>query len=205
MPDQKKQRGDRFTIHQSMFVRSLRPVLDMPLMAMISPAQIALLLNAYWEGIAKILPEPFDPAGNPRDYVIQQNQGVVVLHDVLPWVIEVIPAGGRSLTDPIAYADVMQDLPTLSSEIMSNHRAAPVSGAAFWLSGAAGMASQFNGDAGRKCLFVHVRALIPVPPEGLEIQDRLLGQGCRGPQLLGRPDNRTIFPDGSRKAQSRTP
>lgn len=168
-PGQKRKRGDRFTIHQTVFVRSLRPVLDMSLMAKVRPAQIALLLNAYWDGIAKILPEPFDPGGSPKNYVIQQNQGAVALHHVLPWVIEVLPAWGKSLTDPIAYADVMHDLPTLSDEIMSNRGAAPVSGATFWLSGSAGMASQFSGDAGCKRLSVHLRALIPRPPEGLEI------------------------------------
>jgi len=141
----------------------------MLLLAKVRPKQIALLLNAYWDGIAKILPEPFDPAGSPKNYVIQQNQGAVALHYVLPWVIEVLPAWGKSLTDPIAYADVMHDLPTLSGEIMSNRGAAPVSGATFWLSGSAGMASQFSGDAGCKRLSVHLRALIPRPPEGLEI------------------------------------
>ncbi|MGQ0774041.1 MAG: hypothetical protein ACT4NY_06430 [Pseudonocardiales bacterium] len=168
-PGQKIKRGDQFTIYQTVFVRSLRPVLDMPLMANVGPEQIALLLNAYWDGIAKIMPEPFDSAGNPKNYVIQQNQGAVVLHYVLPWVIEVLPAQGKSLTDPIAYADAMHNLPTLSGEIMSDHRAAPVSGVKFWLSGSAGMASQFSGDAGCKRLSVHLRALIPRPPEGLEI------------------------------------
>lgn len=152
-----------------MFARSLRPLLDMPIMAKIRPAQIALLLNAYWDGIAKVLPEPFDPANNPKDYVIQKGQGAAVLHCVLPQVIEVIPSWGRSLADPISYADAMHDLPTLSGEIMTDHGATPVSGAKFWLSGSAGVAAQFSGDAGRKRLSVHVRALIPRPPEGLEI------------------------------------
>ncbi|MGH3942665.1 MAG: hypothetical protein ACRDTG_29395 [Pseudonocardiaceae bacterium] len=168
-PGQKRSSGERFTIHQTVFVRTLRPVLDMPLLAKVRPTQIALLLNSYWDGIAKILPEPFDPAGDPKNYVIQQNQGAVALHHVLPWVIEVLPAWGRSLTDPIAYADVMHDLPTLGGEIIRNHGASPVPGATFWLSGSAGMASQFSDDAGRKRLLSHLRALIPRPPKGLEI------------------------------------
>lgn len=88
---------------------------------------------------------------------------------------------------------------------MSDQGAAPVSGMAFWFSGAMGMPLRFSGDARCKCLFVHLRALIPIPFEGLKNQGRLLGQVCGAPQLLGRPENRTILPDGSRKAQSRTP
>jgi hypothetical protein len=171
-PDQKAHRDDRFTIHQSVFVRSLRPLLDMPIMARIKPTQIALLLNSYWDGIAKVLPEPFDPANNPGNWVIQKCQGATVLHGVLPQVVAVVPAQGRSLVDSMAYADVMHDLPTLSGEIMTDHGVEPVSGAEFWLSGSAGAAAQFSGDAGHRRLFSHVQTLIPRPPEGLEIEHR---------------------------------
>lgn len=40
-------------------------------------------LNAYWTGIAQILPEPFDPANNPKDYAIQKGQGTIALHRVV--------------------------------------------------------------------------------------------------------------------------
>jgi len=72
-PDRKPHHQDRVTIRQSVFVRSLRPLLDLPIMARIKPAQIALLLNSYWHGIAKVLPEPFDPTANPRDYVDRKS------------------------------------------------------------------------------------------------------------------------------------
>lgn len=169
-PNQKAHRYDRFTIRQSAFARSLRPLLDMPIMARIKPAQIALLVNSYWSGIAKVLPEPFDPANDPGNYVIQQSQGAAVLHGVLPRVVEVVPAHGRSLADRMAYAEVMHDLPTLSGEIMTDHGAEQVSGGKFWLSGSGGVASQFSGEAGRRNLFAHVEALIPRPAEGLEIE-----------------------------------
>ncbi|HEU0090425.1 MAG TPA: hypothetical protein VFQ77_22660 [Pseudonocardiaceae bacterium] len=141
----------------------------MPLLTNAKPGQIALLLNAYWEGIAKVLPEPFHPAVNPQSYVIQKEQGATVLHSVLPQVIEVIPSWGRSLADVIAYADIMHDLPTLSGEIMTVHGVELVSGAGFWLSGSAGVASQFSGDAGRERLAAEVRTLIPRPAAGLEL------------------------------------
>lgn len=166
-PNQKGKRSDRLTIPQAGFVRSLRPLLDMPLMAKAEPTKIAQLINAYWEGIAEVLPEPFDHANNPKDYAIQKGQGTIALHRVLPQVIEVLRATGESLGNPKAYAEVMKDLPKLTGEIIAEDGPLPVTGAEFWLSGSEGVASQFSGDAGRKRLSVHIRALLPRPAEGL--------------------------------------
>lgn len=166
-PNQKGKKSDQLTIPQAGFVRSLRPLLDMPLMAKADPAKIAQLLDAYWQGIAKVLPEPFDPVNNAKDYAIQKGQGTIALHRVLPQVIEVARAQGHSLADADAYADIMKDLPKLSGEIVTEDGPEPVSGAEYWLSGPKGAASQFSGDAGRKRLSVHIRALIPRPAEGL--------------------------------------
>ncbi len=91
-PNQKGKKSDQLTIPQAGFVRSLRPLLDMPLMAKAEPAKIAMVLQAYWEGIAQVLPEPFDPVNNPKDYAIQKGQGTIALHRVLPQVIEVLRA-----------------------------------------------------------------------------------------------------------------
>lgn len=164
-PEQKGKRAARFTIRQEVFVRSLRPILDMALMANAKPAQIALLLNAFWDGIANVLPELFDRAHDANDYVIQQSQGTTVLHSVLPRVIEVIPAQGRSLADRLAYADVMHELPALSGEVMTDRGPEPVSGATFWLSGPAGAASQFSGTEGCRHLSGRVQALLPRSPK----------------------------------------
>ncbi len=166
-PNVKGKRSDHLTIPQAGFVRSLRPLLDMPLMAKAEPAKIAQLLNAYWEGIAEVLPEPFDHNHNPKDFAIQKGQGTIALHRVLPQVIEVVRARGNSLAAPKAYAEVMEDLPRLTGEIVTDDGPAPVTGADYWLSGPHGAASQFSGDAGRKRLAVHIRAHIPRPAEGL--------------------------------------
>ncbi|MGH3935178.1 MAG: hypothetical protein ACRDS1_09415 [Pseudonocardiaceae bacterium] len=76
-------------------------------------------------------------------------------------------AQSHSLADPKAYAEVTKDLPKLTGEIITEDGPVPVTGAEFWLSGSEGAASQFSGDAGRKRLSVHIRALIPRPAEGL--------------------------------------
>ena len=166
-PNQKLRRSDTLTIPQAQFVRSLRPLLDMPLMARAEPAKIAQLINAYWQGIASVLPEPFLRGTNPKDYAIQKGQGAVALHRVLPQAIESIRSRGESLNDPTAYAEVMKDLPTLSGEIITEAGPVPVQGPEFWRSGSEGVASQFSGDAGRKRLSVLIRQLMPKPAEDL--------------------------------------
>jgi hypothetical protein len=167
-PGQRRKRDDGFTIRQAVFIRTLRPLLDIPLIAHATAAQIAVLVNAYWDGIATVLPDPFAPATDPRSYVIQQDPGATVLHSVLPQVIEVLPSWGRSLADPSAYADVLHDLPTLSGEVVTGNGVERVSDAPFWRSGPAGAVSQFS-DVGRTRLSADVRALIPRPAQGLEI------------------------------------
>ncbi len=104
---------------------------------------------------------------HPKEYAIQKGQGTIALHRVLPQVIEVVRAQGQSLADPKAYAEVMKDLPQLNGEIITEDGPVPVRGANYWLSGPFGVASQFSGDAGRKRLSVHIRALLPRPAEGL--------------------------------------
>ncbi len=166
-PNQKPRRTDGLTIPQAQFVRSLRPVLDMPLMAKADPVKIAELINAYWQGIASVLPEPFLPGTNPKEYAIQKGQGAVALHRVLPQAIETIRSRGESLNDPTAYAEVVKNLPNLSGEVVTETGPVPVSGAEFWKSGPDGVASQFSGDAGRKRLSVLIRQLLPKPAEEL--------------------------------------
>jgi DGQHR domain-containing protein len=166
-PNEKVRRSDTLTIPQAQFVRSLRPLLDMPLMARAEPVKIAQLISAYWQGIASVLPEPFLPGSNPKEYAIQKGQGTVALHRVLPQAIETIRSRGESLNDPAAYAEVMRNLPSLSGEIVTDRGPVPVSGPDFWRSGPEGVASQFSGDAGRKRLSVLIRQQMPKPAEEL--------------------------------------
>lgn len=171
-PHQKSACGDGFTIRRSSFIRSLRPVLDMPLMAVAKPgpAQLALLVKSYWDGIATVLPEPFDPANDPRRYTIQQEQGAMVLHSVLPRLIEVLPSCGKRLDDSSAYAELLHDMPTLRDEISADQSPVVVSGAAFWRSGPDGGAWQFRGDVERAQLCARLRAFIStVVPAGAAV------------------------------------
>lgn len=169
-PNQRKQRSDRLTITQGQFVRSLRPVLELPLLVKAQPADIASIVNAYWTGIAEVLPEPFDSTNSPKDFFIQKGTGVVALHSVMSGAIEVLRARGERLADSKAYASVMERLPDLKAEVLDEDGVAyAVAGGNFWRSGISGVASQFNGDAGRKRLGVTIRYLMPSPAEELQL------------------------------------
>ncbi len=162
-PNQKKSRGDDLVIPQAQFVRSLKPVLDMPLLKRADAKTIANILNAYWQGIQQVLPEPFT---KPADYVIQKGQGAIALHRVLPQVIEVVRSKSKGLADPNAYAEVMADLPTLSGEFVEQDGNTVVrSGEDFWRVGS--VASGFSGDAGRRRLGILVQTVLPKPSDEL--------------------------------------
>ncbi len=166
----KKERKDRLTLNKAQFIRSLQPVLAMPAFQKAEAAVIAKVLDAYWRGIAQVLPEPFDKSNDPKKWVIQKGPGAIAFHRVLPQVIEVLRAKGERLGDANAYAEVLKDLPNLSGEIVyEDGTSATVTGSDFWLAGPEGVASQWTGDAGRKRLAVRVQALLPKPSEILNV------------------------------------
>lgn len=163
-PNQRKERNDRLTINLAQFIRSLRPVLAMDVFNQQDAVTIARVLNAYWSGIARVLPEPFHPDNNPKDWVIQKGPGAISLHAVFPTVAEVLRSNGNRLGDEDAYAEVLDRLPELEGEVIrEDGQVVLLSGADFWLSGPSGVASQFTGDAGRKRLGGRILALIPRP------------------------------------------
>src|SRR5690606_32923088 len=98
---------------------SLRPVLAMDVFNQQDASTIAQVLNAYWSGIARVIPDPFDLDRNPKDWVIQKGPGAISLHAVFPTVAEVLRSRGDRLGDPSAYADVLSRLPELEGEIIN--------------------------------------------------------------------------------------
>ncbi len=163
-PNQKKVRNDGLTIPQAQLVRSLKPVLDMALLKRADAATVAKLVNAYWEGIAQVLPEPFEATTNPSDWVIQKGPGATALHRILTQVIEVIRAQGKPLGDPASYADVLENIKNLTGDkVIEDGSIIPTSGADFWRVGSA--ASAYTGDSGRKRLALRIQALLPKPTD----------------------------------------
>lgn len=166
----KKIRADKLTLNSAQFVRSLQPVLGMPVFKKAEAKQIATVLDAYWDGIAQVLPEPFEASIDPKKFVIQKGPGAIAFHRVLPQVIEVLRARGERLGDADAYARVLKDLPSLSGEIVTEDGLSQiVTGVDFWKSGPEGVASQWTGDAGRKRLAVRIQQVLPRPSNDLNL------------------------------------
>ena len=132
----KKLRSDNLTINSAQFIRSLQPVLAMPAFKKAEAKQVATVLDAYWKGIAQVMPEPFEASADPKKYVIQKGPGAIAFHRVLPQVVEVLRGRGERLGDPDAYARALKDLPTLSGEIVTEDGDTRiVTGANFWKAG----------------------------------------------------------------------
>ncbi|MCY3886927.1 MAG: DGQHR domain-containing protein [Chloroflexi bacterium] len=169
-PNTRRKPNDRLTVTQAQFVKSLRPVLNMPLLQKAPAATVARVVDAYWAGIAQIFPSLFAPDGNPKDYVIQKGAGVTAFHRVLPFAIETLRARGQGLGIPEAYAEVMSRLPELSGEIFDDDGTpSTIHGSEFWRSGSQGVAGQFSGEAGYKRLASRIQALMPKPSEEITL------------------------------------
>ena len=165
-PNTRRKPNDRLTVTQAQFVKSLRPVLNMPLLQKASATTVAGVVDAYWEGIAKIFPRLFSAEASPKDYVIQKGAGVTAFHRVLPFAIETLRARNERLGDSDAYAAVMSKLPELAGDVFDEDgTASTVSGPEFWLSGSQGVAGQFTGEAGYRRLASRIQALMPKPSE----------------------------------------
>ena len=161
----RKRKGDGVVMPMPQFVRSLKPVLDMPLLKRADALTIANVINAYWLGIAKVLPEPFQ--GDPEAFVIQKGPGAIALHRVLPQVVEVLRSQGKKLGDPGPYAEVMASLPDLSGTTVIDGHQVTIDGTEFWRVGS--VATGFSGDAGRRRLALLIQSLIPKPSDAIEL------------------------------------
>jgi len=160
----RKKRGDGSIMPMPQFVRSLKPVLDMPLLKRADPLTVANVINAFWLGVAKVLPEAFE---NPEGYQIQKGQGTVALHRVFPQVIEVVRSRGGKLGEPNSYAEVLADLPALNGTVVEDGNMVAVDGADYWKTGS--VASGFSGDAGRRRLASLIQTLLPRPSDTIEL------------------------------------
>lgn len=144
------------TIGSSGMVGSLKQLLATPFFGSISRENRLRILDAYWQGIAQLLPEVLV---DPHEYTLQKSTGVQAMHALLIPALEVLRAQGRSVTDPEAYADLLREpLEDLEGDTASGHVAR---GPDFWRSGAEGAAGSFSSNAGRRVLTNRLRHALP--------------------------------------------
>jgi DGQHR domain-containing protein len=144
------------TIPSASMVTSLKPVLASTVFKRLGGDQQIRVLDAYWAGIRSILREAFD---RPTEFTIQKGIGVVVLHAILPEVLEVVRDRGLSPTDPDTYSSLLDD--TLMELEGENPDSETVNGLEFWAGLPEGAAGTYSSSAGRRLLIAKLRSRLP--------------------------------------------
>jgi DGQHR domain-containing protein len=144
------------TIPSASMVTSLKPLLSSPYFGGLKSDQQIKVLDAYWNGIRELLRPAFD---DPDHYAIQKGVGVIVMHSVLPHVLECVRNRGMLTADPVSYKQILEDgLLKLQGE---NGDGEPVNGIDFWASAPKGAAGSYSSSAGRRVLAAKIRQLLP--------------------------------------------
>ena len=144
------------SIPSASMVSSLKPILASPFFSRLKPEQQIRVLDAFWEGVRNVLREAFD---DPANFSVQKGVGVLVLHTLLPEIIEIVRDRGYSATDPDSFERLIgAALTGLQGE---NADGDVVSGIEFWAAAPRGAAGSYSSSAGRRVLMAKIRALLP--------------------------------------------
>lgn len=144
------------TIPSASMVASLKSLLSSPYFGGLKPDQQLKLVDGYWHAIRDLLRPAFD---DPADYTIQKGVGVIVLHGLLPDVLERVRSRGLSTIEASSYKSIIEDaLTKLEGE---NADGNPVSGLEFWASAPKGAAGSYSSSAGRRVLIAKMRQFLP--------------------------------------------
>ena len=145
----------RTLVRSNTFVRSLKPCLEQANFGASSIEEQAIIINAYWEGIGKVLPECFF---SPNDYNIQGGIGVNVLHFLLPTALFYANRlGGDAGSSETFYRIYEATLLELSGDNQSNGEAV---GYNFWRVGAEGASGAFSSHPGQRVLRDRIRRML---------------------------------------------
>ncbi len=143
-------------IPSASMVTSLKSILNSPFFSRLRSEQQIRVLDAFWEGVRNALREAFD---DPANFSVQKGVGVLVLHTLLPEIIEVVRDRGLSATDPESYEQLIGDALTgLQGE---NADGDVVNGIDFWAAAPRGAAGSYSSSAGRRVLMAKIRMLLP--------------------------------------------
>ncbi len=144
------------TISSASMVASLKPLFNTPYFSALKPEHQIKILDAYWAGIREVLRPAFD---DPTEFAVQKGVGVIVLHSVLPHVLEVVRNGGQSVVEAESYTRILKD-PLLKLE-GDNAEGYPVTGVDFWAAAPRGAAGAYSGSSGKRVLIAKIRQQLP--------------------------------------------
>lgn len=138
------------------FTLSLKPLLKDAFFGALDLKQQAEVLDAFWQGIGKVLPEVFV---HPKNFVMQKSVGVQVMHSVALSAINWVRQENRFLKEPEAFADALRD--ALTDLEGSTAAGAVVRGSDFWVTGEHGAAGSHSSSAGKRVLIAKIRHGMP--------------------------------------------
>ncbi len=151
------------TIGSAGMASSLKQALATPFFGAISTENRVKILEAFWEGIASVIPEAFGlkPGGSADhvEYAIQKSTGVMIMHQLLIPTLELLRSEGKSVVESDSYAEVLRE-PLFDLE-GDTGEGGVARGADFWLSGVHGAAGSFSSNAGRRVLAARLRTSLP--------------------------------------------
>ena len=137
-------------------VTSLKPLLSSSYFGMLAPEQQVNIIDAFWRGLRKIMPEPFD---EPNSYALQKGVGVIVLHTALVSILELIKSDGQSVLEAESYEAVLAEpLRILQGD---DSYGVPVSATDFWRVAPHGAAGSYSSSAGRRVLIAKIQSSLP--------------------------------------------
>lgn len=142
----------RTVIGSNSFVTSLKRAIEQENFATYLPENRASIINAYWQGIAKALPECFE---HPEEYNIQKTVGVYVLNYLLPTVLSYAIRFGMSEYEPDTYFRIFGE--TLLGLSGDNQVDGDAIGSDFWKVGAQGASGTYSSGAGQRVLREKIR------------------------------------------------
>lgn len=148
------------SIAVSQFISSLAPLQMAQVPRTLSPDEWARIIDAFWEAISRLLPQPFDPTEQPGDWVLFKATGVNTMHRVLADCLPIVIQRDARLADSDQYEKLLADLPTLAGIGIDAETGEErqFDGAEFWRSSS--IASQYTGRYGTDRLVGMIRGLI---------------------------------------------
>ncbi len=157
------------SIAVSQFISSLAPLQTAQMPRQLSPEEWARVIDAFWEAVSRLLPQPFDVTEQPGNWVLLKATGVNTMHRVLADCLPIVIQRGAKLADPDQYERLLADLPTLSGVGIDSNtgQESQIDGAEFWRS--ASIASQYTGRYGTDRLVGMIRGLIAKTNKDVEV------------------------------------
>lgn len=148
--------GTGTTMPSASMVNSLKAIIESPFFARLDSEKRVAVIDAYWGGVKLAIPDVF---ADPKQYSVQKGVGVSTFHDVLPEIVELVRFAGDAVTDPEAFAGILN--PALAALQGQNSAGEEINGAEFWRAGEAGAAGAYSSGAGKRLLAAKLRAALP--------------------------------------------